>query len=963
MPSQPERKHFSYLFSIIFFISGASALIFESIWFHQAGLNLGNSVWASSIVLASFMAGLAIGSAIIAIIGDKIHFPLRFYVCMEITIAVFGVLTILLFSKSIPFLKPVYSLLATTPAFLNFSRSVIAFSFMLIPTIAMGITLPLLVKALYKHMPNFGQILGLLYGWNTLGALTGVLLNELFLIKYFGIWGAGLFAGSLNITAAFSVLFLARRESAILPSTQTVTLDPLRYINSLNQPVIGSFMAGAILLALEVVWFRVLLLFFNSHSWNFAIMLATVLAGISLGGLFASKWSKRNSEFHHYLFYMFLLNGLFVVLLYGNFILVLKILQQFRTDRFILLAAIYLMFPVSFVSGVIFTMLVKSFHSSALSESRAASILAMSNTTGAMLGTLIAGFILIPDIGTEKAFFLLALVYGMTAFVFKRSAVKLLLFKRIDAAKALGVFFVMALLFFPFGSMENSYSNISSELYRTKEDEKRVVWREGLTETIQYIRKDIGTRPYYYRLLTNNYSMSTTSLMAKRYMKFFVYWPVALLDAPKKALLICFGSGSTAKALTDTKSLEEIDIVDTSKDILELSNVIYPDPKDNPTKDKRVNLHVEDGRFYLQTSEKKYDIITAEPPPPSFNGVVNLYTQEYFHLIHSRLETGGIATYWLPVYQLRPSDSKAVIKAFCNEFADCSLWAGGGLEWMLAGTKNINKPVSVERFRQQWEDRVVGSELRKVGFTNPEQFGASFIADGPRLQEWVASSKPLVDNFPHRLSPVNRQWKEGASVYREFMDLKDSFSNFMTSKNVARYWPALMIDATKKYFPSRWVINELLMGAAGTKYSQLYILHLCLHDPDLKEYIPWALNSDYYAIEIVKDILKTKPEIELDPTAIKQHLVAIAAMSGNYSLAEQILASNTQQTTKDGSWREIALRIYFLILSGEKEKMEQVSRQYVANSSDPVKTREKISEVINWSEKAISTARKSHKDE
>jgi hypothetical protein len=165
----------------------------------------------------------------------------------------------------------------------------------------------------------------------------------------------------------------------------------------------------------------------------------------------------------------------------------------------------------------------------------------------------------------------------------------------------------------------------------------------------------------------------------------------------------------------------------------------------------------------------------------------------------------------------------------------------------------------------------------------------------------------------------------------------------------------IAIIGDKIHFPLRFY--------AGTNYSQLYILHLCLHDPDLKAYIPWALNSDYYAIEIVKDILKTKPEIELGPTAIKQHLVAIAAMSGNYLLAEQILASNTKQSTQNSSWQEIALRIYFLILSGKMEKVEQISRQYVANSTDPVKTQEGISEIVNWSEKAISTARKFHKDE
>lgn len=953
MSDQQEHKHVSYLYSTIFFLSGASALIFESVWFHQAGLNLGNSVWASSIVLASFMAGLAIGSAIIAVRGDNIHYPLRFYAYMEITIAVFGVLTILLFSKSIPFIRPAYGLLSSAPAFLNLSRSVIAFSFMLIPTVAMGVTLPLLVKALYKHLPNFGQILGMLYGWNTLGAVAGVLVNELFLIKYLGIWGTGLFAGSLNIIAAVSIFLVARRGSAVLPDTQSMSAKPPGRILSLKRSLLGSFLSGATLLALEVVWFRVLLLFFNSHSWNFAIMLATVLAGISIGGLVASKWSKKNPEFHDHLFYMFLLNGLLVVLLYGNFIFVLKLLHAFRTDRLMPVASVYLVFPVSFVSGIIFTMLGRSFHSSALSESRAASILAMSNTTGAMLGALIAGFVLIPSLGTERSFFLLALIYGIAALVFKRSTVKLLLFKRVNAAAVLGVSFLMALLFFPFGNMEKLYSSISSELYIHNKDEKRVVWREGLTETIQYIRQDIGTRPYYYRLMTNNYSMSATTLLAQRYMKFFVYWPVALLDAPRKALLICYGSGSTAKALTDTKGLEQIDIVDTSKDILELSSVVYPDPNDNPTRDKRVKLHIEDGRFYLQTLKEKYDIITAEPPPPSLKGIVNLYTQEYFHLIYDRLGTGGIATYWLPVYQLRPRDSKAVIKSFCNEFADCSLWTGGGLEWMLAGTKDLHKPVSAERFRQQWQDTVVGSELRKVGFLNPEQFGATFIADGPRLRDWISSSEPLVDNFPYRLSPVNRQWTEDVSVYREFMNPKDSLSNFMTSENVARYWPASLKDAAQQYFPSRWVINEMLMEARIAKYPQLYTLHLCLHDPNLKDYIPWSLKSDYRAIEIVKDILRKEPG-GLDPTVIKPHLVAMAAISGDYFRAERILGSARVQSLDD-----VALRIYFLVLSGNRQRLERVSRQYVESSTTPAKTSQLISQMINWSENAIRTAGRS----
>ena len=135
-------------------------------------------------------------------------------------------------------------------------------------------------------------------------------------------------------------------------------------------------------------------------------------------------------------------------------------------------------------------------------------------------------------------------------------------------------------------------------------------------------------------MVTNAYSMSATSLKAKRYMKYFIYLPVAIHHNPKTALLIGFGCGMTAKALTDTKSLQDIQILDISKDVIEMSNVIFPLTEENPVFDPRATVHIEDGRFFLLTSERKFDIITAEPPPPKTAGIVNLYTQEYFQLLY-----------------------------------------------------------------------------------------------------------------------------------------------------------------------------------------------------------------------------------------------------------------------------------------------------------------------------------------
>ena len=120
--------------------------------------------------------------------------------------------------------------------------------------------------------------------------------------------------------------------------------------------------------------------------------------------------------------------------------------------------------------------------------------------------------------------------------------------------------------------------------------------------------------------------------------------------------------GSTARALCDEPDLKRLDIADTSPDIVELSRLPFPDPARDPLRDPRVRLHLEDGRFFLRTTDQRFDLITSEPPPPIGAGVVNLYTQEYFELIRERLNEGGLCTYWLPVYSIQEPGSRAIVK-------------------------------------------------------------------------------------------------------------------------------------------------------------------------------------------------------------------------------------------------------------------------------------------------------------
>jgi len=191
--------------------------------------------------------------------------------------------------------------------------------------------------------------------------------------------------------------------------------------------------------------------------------------------------------------------------------------------------------------------------------------------------------------------------------------------------------------------------------------------------------------------------------------------------------------------------------VDISRDILEMSDIAFPDPAEHPLRDPRVEVIVEDGRFFLQTTSRRYDLITSEPPPPKHAGVVNLYTREYFQLIHDRLEEGGVNSYWLPVHQLTFDDTRAIIRAYCEVFPNCSLWGGIGYSWMLAGFRAPVAAVTEEAFSRQWREPEVAAEMRMLALEQPEQLAALFMLDAEGLGRLTEGVPPLTDDHPKRL--------------------------------------------------------------------------------------------------------------------------------------------------------------------------------------------------------------------
>src|SRR5690606_30904168 len=312
-----------------------------------------------------------------------------------------------------------------------------------------------------------------------------------------------------------------------------------------------------------------------------------------------------------------------------------------------------------------------------------------------------------------------------------------------------------------------------------------------------------------HQLLTDGYSMAGTSTGGRRYMKLYVWMPVALQPEPKEALLISFGVGSTAKALVDTASLRHIDMVDISREILELADLVYPDPAQHPLRDPRVRLHVEDGRWFLQTTSRRYDLITGEPPPPKMAGVVNLYTREYFELVRSRLAPGGIHSYWLPVPELTEDDARSILRAYCDVFPACTLWTGTSLDWMLIGSNDARFSRDEAAFTAQWRDPRVREELENVALERPEQLGATFLADAEQLRAWIGDAEPVTDDFPKRISSGFPEDGPEPEVFFRFMDTAAAAARFAESRFVREAWPPALRERTLAWFDAQAIVNRL----------------------------------------------------------------------------------------------------------------------------------------------------------
>jgi hypothetical protein len=359
-----------------------------------------------------------------------------------------------------------------------------------------------------------------------------------------------------------------------------------------------------------------------------------------------------------------------------------------------------------------------------------------------------------------------------------------------------------------------------------------------------------------------------------------------------------------------------MDAVDISKEVFALADFYTGISYSNPLRDPRVHAIMQDGRFFLQASPQQYDIISGEPPPPKVAGSVNLYTQEFFSLMKSRLKDGGIVTFWLPINQLKVDEAKAILRAFHNVFPNASVWASADQDWIMMGIKGSGRKAQEDEIRQLWSHADSGGDLRRIGIEVPQQLGALFLMDGEEIDRITHDIAPLTDNYPKRLTDA--PWDDEAThrfAFR-YLEAPAAVQLFIHSTLINSIWPETLNESLESFFILRQTryLSEVI-GSNKLAELDLYLRHSGLRIPVLE-----VLGSDGFRLAIAERVANRSPRPPLETIP---DLVAGALAQRDIDRAIRLLEEKKDRGTFN--LNDTFLLTYLYCLNGSVDKAEALA--------------------------------------
>ena len=609
------------LLLLLFVCSGACGLAYQVLWLRQLSYVFGVTAYAASTVLAAFMAGLALGSWLAGPILARIRRPLRAFGIAEVLVGLCAIATPAALDLASVFYRMLYQSMPDAFAVQTAARFVSAFVVLMVPTVLMGLTLPLLSASSLVRGPRFSARISALYAANTAGAVGGAMLTGFVLIGSLGMQRTFLITAILNALVGVAAIVLDRRLQTSEASATPAVGSPALSNTSAAEPPRGPRMvwiamaaSGFGSLALEVVWFRVMTLYLDATTYAFTVTLVVVLTGIALGGALAARLLTGDRDWLGWLSAIQIATG--VTVLFGMGLITWRDALGLDGLRPLYRVSIGLLLP-SLLLGVSFPVLLKlGVPASRSTDDGARGKLVGRfygvNVLGAIAGSLAGGFLLMPMIGTRLSIILLAGVFVATGLALA-ALHPLRVRMAVLAVAGLAAFGILApRIPDPFvASTRDRIGPGSSEIFRD----------EGVQMAVSVHATQFQRTLRVGGLHQANDSIGTVALHRR-----IGLLPMALHPAPARALVIGLGGGATAGAVSQHAGTS-VQIVELSDGVRKaapyFSHVTY-DVLNQPN----VRVRVDDGRNFLLLSGEQFDVITADIIQPFHAGAGSLYSRE-----------------------------------------------------------------------------------------------------------------------------------------------------------------------------------------------------------------------------------------------------------------------------------------------------------------------------------------------
>jgi spermidine synthase len=905
------------LIYLMFFLSGAAALIYEVVWVRSLSLVFGGTHLAVTTVLSVFMGGLAAGSYLIGKRVDTIKNPLRLYGYLELGIALFAVIFIVLMN----IYPSVYIFLVqgkeSSTLYLSFIRVLFAFISLIVPATLMGGTLPVLTRFVSANSGKLGTHLSFLYGFNTLGAVAGTAAAGFYLLRFFSLSSTLMTAIVMNVLIGITSIALQKRAAVLFISTENIsgslekeTAAPLKTGNTLPFKLVlwGIGVSGFCALGYEVLWTRILTVVVGASVYGFTTMLAAFLTGIALGskayGIFTNISGAKEKGIERSIFsfgsvqVIIGLTALLVTFYIRDLPSVSIALWDFlgkmniglfgvRQWTNLVLAFLYMLVPAFFM-GLAFPFAGKV-HAAyrKLTGSAVGEVLAY-NTTGAILGSALSGFVLIYLFGIERSLQMLTVInmgFGLLIMV-SLSKQRSLLW--ITVMLTAGLLCFMSFNTTAFRMWDMKYFAIfrtnQPEVFSTPEKVREALehtdvlyYAEGIESSVSSIKIKGGVQTF----LTNGRSEASTHLADQQTQYTLGHLPMLLNKDPKKVLVVALGSGMTLGATSTHPSVEQVTLVEIEPKVIGIARTFEKynhHVLDNP----KLKIIYNDGRNFLLTTKEKFDVITADPIHPWFRGAGYLYTTEYFKLASEHLSEGGVMGQWLPIYELTVENLRSIVKTFNENFMYTMMWLNHN-DATLVGS---NSPIMLDEV--DLEKRVsapgVSEDLKRMMMYPVREFLSYFILGPDGMKAFGKDGTINTDDN------LYLEFSAPLSIGKFYLMEENADSISRSRESILPYLTLAKDDRARQEQTIYWQECD----KAARVYDRAHALHLGgkfstpeasrLQDELEKEY-PWYAPGRFlkneYLTEISKEprLLEARSFIVLDEKGKKTELQIAAVMS------------------------------------------------------------------------------------